>query len=82
MASASFASAATPIIQVAFLVYESEKTWNSYRILGLIDVENSSPRAPYIERQNLGEFTVHKAQRGNSKCSHKLLRFRDLNFYY
>ena len=26
-----------------------EKTWNSYRILGLVDMENSPPRAPYIE---------------------------------
>ena len=43
------------------------KTWNSYRIPGLVDVENSSPRAPYIERRNLGEFTAHKALRGNSK---------------
>ena len=26
-----------------------EKTWNSYRILGLVDVENSPLRTPYIE---------------------------------
>ena len=43
------------------------KTWNSYRIPGLVDVENSSPRAPYIKMRNLGEYTAHKAQRGNSK---------------
>ena len=26
-----------------------EKTWNFYRIPRLVDVENSPPRAPYIE---------------------------------
>ena len=41
------------MIQVAFLVQESEKkkTWNSCRIPGLVDVENSPPRVPYIEEE-------------------------------
>ena len=53
LASIFFASAATPMIQAAFLVQESKKkkkkTWNSCRIPRLVDVENSHPRTPYIE---------------------------------
>ena len=37
------------MIQAAFFVQESEKTWNSCRIPRLVDVENSPLRAPYIE---------------------------------
>ena len=54
LASIFFASAATPMIQAAFIVQESKKkkkkkNWNSCRIPGLVDVENSHPRTPYIE---------------------------------
>ena len=41
-----------PMIQAAFVVQESKKkkkTWNSYKIPGLVDVENSPLRTPYIE---------------------------------
>ena len=37
-----------------------EKTWNSYRILGLVDVENSPPRAPYIEGEIWGNSSRTK----------------------
>ena len=41
-----------------------EKTWNSYRILGLVDVENSPPRAPYIEGEILGNSPHTKLKEG------------------
>ena len=37
------------MIYAAFFVQESEKIWNFGRISRLVDVENSPPRAPYIE---------------------------------
>ena len=40
------------------------KTWNSYRILGLVDVENSSPRVPYIEGEIWGNLLRTKLKEG------------------
>ena len=37
-----------------------EKTWNSYRILELVDVENSPPKAPYIEGEIWGNSSRTK----------------------
>ena len=36
-------------MQAAFFVQESEKTWNSCKIPRIVDVEDSPPRAPYME---------------------------------
>ena len=41
-----------------------EKTWNSYRIPGLVDVENSPPRAPYIEGEIWGNSSRKKFKEG------------------
>ena len=43
-----------------------EKTWNSYRIPGLVDVENSPPRAPYIEGEIWGNSPRTKLKEGMS----------------
>ena len=43
-----------------------EKTWNSYRIPGLVDVENSLPRAPYIEGEIWGNSQHTKLKEGMS----------------
>ena len=43
-----------------------EKTWNSYRILGLVDVENSPLRAPYIEGEIGGNLPRTKLKEGMS----------------
>ena len=43
-----------------------EKTWNSYRILGLVDVENSPPRASYIEDEIWGNSPCTKLKEGMS----------------
>ena len=40
------------------------KTWNSYRIPGLVDVENSYPRAPYIEGEIWGSLMRTKLKEG------------------
>ena len=40
------------------------KTWNSYRILGLIDAKNSYPRAPYIEGEIWGSLPCTKLKEG------------------
>ena len=40
------------------------KTWNSYRIPGLVDVENSYPRAPYIEGKIWGSLLHTKLKEG------------------
>ena len=42
------------------------KTWNSYRILGLIDAKNSYPRAPYIEGEIWGNSLHTKLKEGMS----------------
>ena len=55
-----------PMIQAAFLVHESGKTWNSYRILGLVDVENSPLRVPYIESEIRGNLPRIKLKEGMS----------------
>ena len=54
------------MIQAAFFVQESEKTWNSCRILRLVDVENSPPRAPYIEDEIWGSSPLTKLKEGMS----------------
>ena len=41
-----------------------EKTWNFYKIPGLVDVENSPPRAPYIEGEILGNSLRIKLKEG------------------
>ena len=43
-----------------------EKTWNSYRIPGLVDVENSIPRALYIEGEIWGNSPRIKLKEGMS----------------
>ena len=43
-----------------------EKTWNSYRIPGLVDVENSLPRALYIEGEIWGNSPRTKLKEGMS----------------
>ena len=43
-----------------------EKTWNSYRIPGLVDVENSPPRAPYMEGEIWGNSLHTKLKEGMS----------------
>ena len=43
-----------------------EKTWNSYRIPELVDVENSPPRAPYIEGKIYGNSPHTKLKKGMS----------------
>ena len=43
-----------------------EKTWNFYRIPGLVDVENSPPRAPYIKGEILGNSPRTKLKEGMS----------------
>ena len=55
-----------PIIQAAFLLHESEKTWKSYRIPELVDVENSPPRASYIEDEIWGNSPRTKLKEGMS----------------
>ena len=40
------------------------KTWNSYRIPGLVDVENSYPRTPYIEGKIWGSLLHTKLKEG------------------
>ena len=40
------------------------KAWNSYRIPGLVDVENSSPRKPYIEGEIWGNLPRTKLKEG------------------
>ena len=40
------------------------KTWNSYRIPGLIDAKNSYPRAPYIEGEIWGSLPCTKLKEG------------------
>ena len=54
------------MIQAAFFVQESEKTWNSCRIPRLVDVENSPPRAPYIEDEIWGSSPRTKLKEGMS----------------
>ena len=54
------------MIQVVFFVQESEKTWNSYRIPRLVDVEHSPPRAPYIEDEIWGSSLRTKLEEGMS----------------
>ena len=54
------------MIRAAFFVQESEKTWNSCRILRLVDVENSPPRAPYIEDEIWGSSPLTKLKEGMS----------------
>ena len=41
-----------------------EKTWNSYRIPGLVDVENSPPKAPYIDGEIWGNSPRTKLKEG------------------
>ena len=40
------------------------KTWNSYRIPGLVVVEDSPPRAPYIEGEIWGNLPLTKLKKG------------------
>ena len=40
------------------------KTWNSYKIPGLVNVENNSPRAPYIESEIWGNLPRIKLKEG------------------
>ena len=56
------------MIQAAFLVQESKKKnpWNSYRILGLVNVENSPPRMPYIEDEIWESLPRTKLKEGMS----------------
>ena len=52
--------------QAAFFVQESEKTWNSCRIPRIVDVEDSPPRAPYIEDKIWGSLSRTKLKEGMS----------------
>ena len=54
------------MIQVAFFVQESEKTWNSYRISRIAGVEDSPPKAPYIEDEIWESSPRTKLQEGMS----------------
>ena len=55
------------MIQAAFFVQESKKkTWNSCRIPRLVDVENSPPRASYIEDEIWGSSPRIKLKEGMS----------------
>ena len=40
------------------------KTWNSYKIPGLVNVENNSPKAPYIESEIWGNLQRTKLKEG------------------
>ena len=52
------------MIQAAFFVQESEKTWNSYRIPGLVVVEDSPPKVPYIDGEIWGNLPRTKLKEG------------------
>ena len=54
------------MIQAAFFVQESEKTWNSYRIPRVVDLEDSPLRAPYIEDEIWGSSPRTKLKEGMS----------------
>ena len=51
------------MIYAAFFVQESEKIWNFGRISRLVDVENSPPRAPYIEDEIWGSSSRTKLKK-------------------
>ena len=51
------------MIYAAFFVQESEKIWNSDRISRLVNVENSLPRAPYIEDEIWGSSSRTKLKK-------------------
>ena len=54
------------MMQAVFFVQESEKTWNSYKIPRIVDVEDSPPRAPYIEDEIYGSSPHTKLKEGMS----------------
>ena len=60
------------MIQAAFFVQvkkkkkKKKKSWNSSRIPGLVDVENSPPRAPYVEDEIWGSSPRTKLKEGMS----------------
>ena len=54
------------MIQAAFFVQESEKTWNSYRIPRVVDLEDSPLMAPYIEDEIWGSSPRTKLKEGMS----------------
>ena len=67
LASAFFALAATPMIQAAFLVQESGKNLELLKDSRASRCGKKSSQGTLYRGRNLGEFTTHKAQRGNVK---------------